>query len=503
MKWVFYVVVFVYMFYRAVYGAKVKEINSLSVDPVEYEKYGNYFLPGSVKTIACKYSNKNQQVEWIDPSGKPISQVKTNRIFAQKHLSQMLHGDRIPSLLLAFTDAWVEDSGQYECRSGDLSETISICVIDPLTFVDTPAEVSVDEGRSYTLTCEARGQPEPRLVWTWNGEEIADDNNSTKYKVMTKFNNQGFQGMLTVMSVEASDAGVYACEAIQEHEDMEDCSVSKTWNITMHVNYAPVFVDGNETVLFAKINDSIEFECEASGYPVPTYRWFYELQEQTLLNYPPEKVILSDDDTKSKVTITANALTYGVKYVCEAKNNFGEMSKTFSVLKLEKPRKPSEINVYNATANQVELTVVWPVELAFPINIMEVQYLNADGLKSTRVKESDWKSSKPIKYVVEDIDNDGVAKVKIDELEPETEYLIRLRGVNGLGSAPWSAPVLASTTAEEEETTEEGSGDEDDDPKSEKDAVEEARTDTMFYGIFFAGGIFVIAFACMVFMRLV
>lgn len=63
-----------------------------------------------------------------------------------------------------------------------------------------------------------------------------------------------------------------------------------------------------------------------------------------MLNYPPEKVVLSDDNTKSKVTVVANALTFGVKYVCEAKNSYGEASKTFSVLKLEKPRKPIEVS---------------------------------------------------------------------------------------------------------------------------------------------------------------
>ncbi|KAL0881035.1 hypothetical protein ABMA27_002172 [Loxostege sticticalis] len=507
MKWVFYVVVFVYMFYRAVYGAKVKEINSLSIDPIEYDKDGDYFLPGTVKTIACKYTNKNQQVEWLDPSGKPVSHTKTSRIFAQKHLSQMLHGDRIPSLLLAFTDTWVEDSGEYECRSGDLSEKISICVIDPLSFVDTPTEQDVDEGRSITLTCEARGRPEPRLVWTRNGEIITDDYNSTKYRVMTKFNNQGFQGLLTVMSAEADDAGIYACEAIQEHKDLEDCSVTKSWNITLLVNYAPVFVDGNETILFAKHNESVEFECQASAYPVPTYRWFYELQEQTLLNYPPEKVVLSDDNTKSKVTIVANALTFGVKYVCEAKNSYGEASKTFSVLKLEKPRKPIEVSFQNATDSQIDLMVDWSTEIQFPIDEVEIQYLKVDG-KKKMPRESDWKKAKMTSYLVLNMDK-GTATVSVSPLMPDTDYWIRLRAVNDLGFAPWSTPVFGSTAAEDEEekTSEkildDDDDDEDDDSETTKGAVDEPRTDSMFYGIFFAGGILVIAFACMVVMRLV
>lgn len=87
---------------------------------------------------------------------------------------------------------------------------------------------------------------------------------------------------------------------------------------------------------------------------------------------------------------------------------------------------------------------------------------------------------------------------------PETDYWVRLRAVNELGFSSWSNAIVATTTAEEEEeTTEDSLIEGDNKPEPSGETVDEARTDSMFFGIFFAGGILVISFACMVIIRLV
>lgn len=73
---------------------------------------------------------------------------------------------------------------------------------------------------------------------------------------------------------------------------------------------------------------------------------------------------------------------------------------------------------------------------------------------------------------------------------------MRLRVINNAGQSPWSKPILASTTTVTEEVTEI--------PTSEATIISaEMSSETTFYGIFFAGGILVVAVACMFAMRMV
>lgn len=53
---------------------------------------------------------------------------------------------------------------------------------------------------------------------------------------MTKYNLEGFEGLLTITSLEAEDSGVYSCVAIQETTLVEDCSHTQTHNITLNIN---------------------------------------------------------------------------------------------------------------------------------------------------------------------------------------------------------------------------------------------------------------------------
>lgn len=47
------------------------------------------------------------------------------------------------------------------------------CVItEPAEFIDTPSEVTAALGRSITLSCKVKGDPEPSLVWAKDSEEI-------------------------------------------------------------------------------------------------------------------------------------------------------------------------------------------------------------------------------------------------------------------------------------------------------------------------------------------
>ena len=86
-------------------------------------------------------------------------------------------------------------------------------------------------------------------------------------------------------------------------------------------------------------------------------------------------------------------------------------------------------------------------------------------------------------------------------MDEETEYWVRIKAVNEAGDSPWSEPILASTLAEPEEIL---NPEEPMTADNNKEPLAAAQlSDGAFYGIFFTGGIIVVAVACMFAMRLV
>ncbi|XP_013142602.1 PREDICTED: neural cell adhesion molecule 2-like [Papilio polytes] len=516
MKWIFYVIVFIYMFYRAVYGIKAKESNSLSIEEVKYGPDKHYYPAGIRKTISCKAANKNQKVEWVDPNGRVVKRVSKNRVFVQEHfVPTSTLRTRVPALVLVLTHATVDDSGLWECRSGDVKRNVSLCVIDPSKFVDTPTEVGVDKGRSITLSCQARGEPEPRLIWYRNGELITEDEESDKYRVMTKYNSQGFEGLLTISSLDAEDSGVYTCEAIQESPHDSSCGNTESFNITLQVNYAPVFTDANETeIVYQLENESVDIVCSASGFPTPSYTWFRDLGE-TLFEFPDERVNLQDG-SKAVLTLPSNATISSRRYKCRATNQYGEAYKVFVIYKMEIPTKPSEITSKEAHHDSIYLYVKWAEEMSFPVKAIEVQYLEKGSLPRRKIeslREGDWRKSKKVEIDLEsaedvEADSEGFY-FTLSDLESDTEYWIRLRAINEAGDSPWSEAALVQTVEQveaeepEEEAKEESEEETSEDKEESAVPAGLAYSDATFYGVFFAGGIVVFAVACMFLMRLV
>ncbi|CAH0581421.1 unnamed protein product [Chrysodeixis includens] len=503
MKWLFYVIVFVYMFYRSVYGLKPVE-NGLILDPVTYGDE-DYLKVGAHKTISCKATNRNQKVEWIDPYGKVVKHLPTNRIFSQEHFVAAMRG-RAPALVLTITNAVVKDTGVYTCRSGNIEKNVSLCVVDPSDFVDTQAEVAADLGRSITLSCQAKGDPEPRLLWSRNGETITDEETPAKYRLMTKYNIQGFEGLLTITSLEPEDSGIYSCVSIQEHPQAEDCSHSKTFNITLNVNYAPIFEDGNDTKLvYAKENQLVDIPCSAAGFPTPAYRWFKDIGDEVLFEFDKKQIKLNEDDTQAVLSVKANQSTFGQRFKCQASNDHGASEKYFVLLKIETPVSPKDVSSVDSSSDSVQLQVTWYGEIQFPISAFIVQYLKVSGdatRKTLAPKEAAFKRSEEIvieKY--EDAEDSGFV-FELEGLEEDSTYWVRVKVQNDAGESLWSIPTKVATTVQssddEETTTVEA-------PEAEPETTgdEEPMSDGTFYGIFFAVGIFVVSFVCMFAMRMV
>lgn len=57
-----------------------------------------------------------------------VKRIPGNRIFSQEHFVSAFRG-RTPALVLTITKAEVDDTGVYQCRSGNFTKNISLCVV--------------------------------------------------------------------------------------------------------------------------------------------------------------------------------------------------------------------------------------------------------------------------------------------------------------------------------------------------------------------------------------
>ncbi|KAK8776435.1 hypothetical protein V5799_030218 [Amblyomma americanum] len=81
---------------------------------------------------------------------------------------------------------------------------VTVAVLTPPSFHLTTKGVVVRENETATLDCAASGQPTPTYVWRRVGHSLVEDGGR-----WSAFAN----GTLRVTSAQASDGGLYRCEA--------------------------------------------------------------------------------------------------------------------------------------------------------------------------------------------------------------------------------------------------------------------------------------------------
>ncbi|XP_074631891.1 roundabout homolog 1-like isoform X3 [Acropora palmata] len=121
----------------------------------------------------------------------------------EKRFKQLKNGT------LLIRDARMSDAGQYLCIAAnqlDLKETkVTLRVVDPLRFVQTPKNQTAFIGESVWFHCAATGSPKPKVTWLKH-DQGGRPLDAEKYKV---FKN----GSLLIKNVRSADSGRYFCIA--------------------------------------------------------------------------------------------------------------------------------------------------------------------------------------------------------------------------------------------------------------------------------------------------
>ncbi|XP_056379622.1 hemicentin-1 isoform X2 [Hyla sarda] len=153
------------------------------------------------------------------------------------------------------------DAGDYTCvatnEAGKASGEVSLSVGSAPVFTETPDDIAVDIGSDVTLSCAAKGIPEPRIQWR------KLNSTSTKpllYNLKT--------GTMQINNLWVGDDGTYVCEAENHFGKVRaQVTVTLTGLVTPVIGESPHVVNVIE-------GNQITLPCVLlAGNPLPVRQW--------------------------------------------------------------------------------------------------------------------------------------------------------------------------------------------------------------------------------------
>ena len=187
---------------------------------------------GNTSTIICKaFGYPSPTIVW-----ERINGTLSDRVSVSDHVSVPTgYGNVIRvSVNLTLTNASREDTGVYTCLAnnsiGSDSNNVSITVqckyvsfdflykiskffsVDP-EIVLPLIDLLENEMNNIQFVCQAIGVPVPYIGWYFNGVMVNFSDGSKYYKSSIYLNESIIESTLNILNPEASDVGVYTCEA--------------------------------------------------------------------------------------------------------------------------------------------------------------------------------------------------------------------------------------------------------------------------------------------------
>uniref|UniRef100_H2S2E8 Peroxidasin n=1 Tax=Takifugu rubripes TaxID=31033 RepID=H2S2E8_TAKRU len=165
---------------------------------------------------------------------------------------------------LMIQDTRETDQGVYQCMAKNVAGQVKTSQVtlryfgapSRPSFVIQPENTEVLVGESVTLECSATGQPQPRVSWTKGDQSPLP--NDARINITPS-------GGLYIQNVVQADGGQYTCFASNNVD-----TVRATAYIIVQAIPQFTLTPQDQSVLEGH---TVDFPCEASGYPQPVIAW--------------------------------------------------------------------------------------------------------------------------------------------------------------------------------------------------------------------------------------
>ncbi|XP_062500397.1 protein sidekick-1-like [Corticium candelabrum] len=421
-------------------------------------------------------------------SGDPMPTIEW---FLNGRRLQQDHNVTITNEFLLIHNTSVEDEGIYQCSASNAAGMVtvqaSVDVQIPPIISRAPVNVTISEGSSLTLFCEATGDPSPVIQWLG--------------PLLTGY----YGNQLTINKVNRTQDGIYNCIATS-------VAGTTTAAAIVNVQYVPeiLFASANSTVI---VGMEVNYTCRADADPKPTVSWhrsnrvvgnssvgtaalyFSSVQPTddgiyscTAINhlgqsttvrrltiYVPPRILLSPQDVTTTVrrtlklqcqssgiptpdvmwekdgvrireeqgstrqisissdgtlSITAVSIYDTGQYTCIITNLVGSLNSSAYVIIQGKPDPP--FNVQATAINSYEINLHWSPPL-FTGNTAITVYV----IQYREVGQKSWN----VAFQVADI----TSSITIGHLTPFSEYQFAVSAENSIGTSPNSNITTATT----------------------------------------------------------
>uniref|UniRef100_A0A0N5AV26 Hemicentin-2 n=1 Tax=Syphacia muris TaxID=451379 RepID=A0A0N5AV26_9BILA len=390
------------------------------------------------------------------------------------------HGIEQASNYIVIEHASLKNSGEYYCTpfneigDGEGARYL-LQVIEPPKIITPLPETKNLNGENPTLYCEAEGYPAPEIRWLKNGFDITDTDN-TQWSFITERNDEscsvGKYCSVVVSSrmeflkpLKWSDKGVYTCIAKNTAEDLAAESTSR-----ISVFHNPVILNEkypNESLAAAENSDTARITCSVSANPTPRIEW--SRGDENLFSGTSRYAIHTTavvgkvDEFESVLEISdLNEGDYG-PYICRAYGDTGAEAEV--VINLQSKSRPQLLKTLRLFAtSSTWLLIGWqPGFNGGEQQKFQIEYRKTNPWKDVPEGAEPvafYASSHNISSVILYGDNKKFGMryrrnadytkflvYNLTNLQPLSNYWIRMRAKNSLGESDWT-PILTAVTGD-------------------------------------------------------
>ncbi|XP_045506836.1 Down syndrome cell adhesion molecule-like protein Dscam2 [Colias croceus] len=326
----------------------------------------------------------------------------------------------------------LEHCGRYTCIAtnhvGKVNQTTDLYINVAPKWIEEPANTSLLLGQRGVVYCNANGYPVPQIHWMKRDAALGI------WRPVLDLAGGGVSsapnGTLLIEVVSLADEGLYAC-----HAD-NGVGVALARNLWISVN-KPVHFESMGTNLTTKVGMPLELSCKPLGDSPIRIKW-------TLNGNPIEfissRITISEGTTNNglKSTININYVESrdGGQYECRASNPYGVATYAVYVKILEPPTPPLDLQVDSVTSSSAKLS--WRDTI-----VTHVQYYN---IQYTSNQYAVWDAAKSINISRQD--TDIRQSVELRDLQPASEYRVRVASGNMVDLSPYTIPVHFTTLQE-------------------------------------------------------
>ncbi|XP_078352640.1 hemicentin-1-like isoform X3 [Oculina patagonica] len=294
---------------------RAKSQVEISVQYLDQPKVTPYPLnagEGDDVTLSCNADgNPEPTISWTR-NGSPMSTPGSSRITFSDNKKQ-----------LTITNVNRTDSGEHRCVASnslgnDTSNAATLNVQYPSEITAHPRNKTRKEGQNVTLSCNATGNPTPKISWTRNGYPVDTSGNS-------RISFSEYSEQLTITNLIRVNSGEYRCEA-------SNIIGNDTSNAAkLDVQSQPKIIIAHLQNTTAIEGDDVTLSCNATGNPKPTIIWSRNGSPLNIRNN--SRIIFSEDN--AQLTIMSVNRTDSGEYRCVANNILGNDSSIAATLVIQ------------------------------------------------------------------------------------------------------------------------------------------------------------------------